>query len=132
MSVQYRSWSIIGVSFDNSLLYRPEKVKTFDHKFPETQERHPDTGMPLWGMWKREIPEFKDGKLGEYKILEDTEEGIAYCVLFSGEDYEGCSHRKFVKIPDNFQTEKNQMQKYLSKLGLWTDTFGLHTVLYYV
>lgn len=51
MSVSYKAYAVLGVKLGFNELFKPKKIKAFEHNFPEDWRVDPKTGKDLWSTY---------------------------------------------------------------------------------
>lgn len=135
MSVNFYSYSVIGVEIDEDDLYQPAKmVKAFEHNHGRDVKFCPQTGKECWKEVREPISEWDEYQtLGEYKVHHSTDQRRYVVGIVASEtgSSDGGDDVAFNKLPHNIEGEKERLKSFLKPLGLWNDRkFGLYAILY--
>jgi len=142
--------TVIGVRLSKDKIYKTDKVKAFDHNYPDTMKFCPETGKKLWKMdsWVARFPGLERGddrfaslKLvnGPYTYKPNEEKSLGYDsdveTFYLGKSFETNGYQDDKRVsfisPEMIANIKDKVRANLEPLGLWDEKeFGIWTVLY--
>jgi len=145
MGADYTAYAVIGCEIDLSTIpVHKEKVKAFNHSFPEDMNFDPKSGAKLWK--EDSYPEFCFGKNDQddkrTKIIDIDKlklyRGAEGCITVLGF---GCGEDTYSNAGAEYDFKElntgtyiylyNKIKEVLSSIGMWDELkFGLYAILY--
>lgn len=137
MGVDYSAHAVIGVKVPREKLWIEQRVKAYDHHYPESMNFNPQTGAKLWETLKEPIPVYFEAEeeirisSSVFQVFWDhTGENAIVAVCHAYVDAWGSNTcLDFAGLPD-IELAKAKLKDALGPEGLWNEkTFGLYAVL---
>ena len=140
MGYDASSYAVVGIVIPANKLVSTEKVKAFNHDYPETISFCPKTGKKLWydNFVFINGEDYCEHKLENLDVIisnsgsEPNESDVFY---FVGKTKEACepgdtiSKASFCSVTE-IAKAKEETREVLSKFGLWDESkFGVYPVL---
>jgi hypothetical protein len=137
MGADYKAYAVLGVKLERREIFKPKRIKAFEHNHPEDWKVDPKTGRELWTSYDVCILNDSEELYGKLsvgiEVCSDTDNQNYYLgKVVSQDDYRDKDNFISIVPPSAWGVELfNSLRNILKPHNLWfPERFGVYAVQY--